>query len=120
MVTSYNFGHKIYSELIQVSEHKSISSPWRYVDTDELIKESPKRKCPRCDKEETVEGHDPCIANLPDVKYACCGHGIELGAYIKFVNDEVYNFSSTEQIYRFIEKYEVRKYGQLKVPNRKK
>ena len=31
--------------------------------------------CPHC-KQDKVEGeHDPCIANLPGVKFACCGHG---------------------------------------------
>lgn len=24
----------------------------------------------------TTEGHDPCIANLPGVIHACCGHGV--------------------------------------------
>ena len=25
----------------------------------------------------TELGHDPCIANLPGVRFACCGHGCE-------------------------------------------
>ena len=30
--------------------------------------------CPTCDKERTKKGHDPCIADLPGVYFACCGH----------------------------------------------
>jgi hypothetical protein len=42
-------------------------------------------KCPRCGRKETSESHDPCIANLPGVLNACCGHGKEEG-YIMFEN----------------------------------
>lgn len=41
--------------------------------------------CPKCDKNPTPEGHDPCIANLPGVDFACCGHGVKDG-YVKFNN----------------------------------
>lgn len=27
----------------------------------------------------TSEGHDPCLANLPGVIHACCGHGVDEG-----------------------------------------
>ena len=33
------------------------------------------RTCGRCGKERILGEHDPCIPNLPDVQYACCGHG---------------------------------------------
>lgn len=36
----------------------------------------------------TAEGHDPCIANLPGVEQACCGHGFG-HAYIKFENGPI-------------------------------
>jgi hypothetical protein len=36
----------------------------------------------------TREGHDPCIARLPGVRYACCGHGVHEG-YIQFENGVV-------------------------------
>lgn len=39
-------------------------------------------KCPKCGLK-PIGGHDPCIANLPGVDYACCGHGKEEG-YVKF------------------------------------
>lgn len=45
--------------------------------------------CRRCGAESpTAEGHDPCIANLPGVVHACCGHGYG-HAYVKFQNGTV-------------------------------
>jgi hypothetical protein len=44
-----------------------------------------KGRCRKCDKPRTGDGHDPCIANLPGVQNACCGHGREQG-YIMFDN----------------------------------
>jgi hypothetical protein len=38
--------------------------------------------------EPTPEGHDPCIANLPGVDFACCGHGRQPG-YVAFTNGTV-------------------------------
>lgn len=33
--------------------------------------------CPRCGAAgPTIKGHDPCIADLPSVVFACCGHGL--------------------------------------------
>lgn len=31
--------------------------------------------CPACKQARGPDGHDPCIANLPGVLFACCGHG---------------------------------------------
>lgn len=53
------------------------------------------RKCPTCDKYPTDEGHDPCIANLPGVNYACCGHGVRPG-YISFEDGRVIRGNFTE------------------------
>lgn len=39
--------------------------------------------CPECHLERTPDGHDPCVAGLPGVRSACCGHGIRCG-YIVF------------------------------------
>lgn len=39
--------------------------------------------CPKCNKKPTKEGHDPCLGELPGVKAACCGHGVDKG-YIFF------------------------------------
>ena len=44
-----------------------------------------KLKCCMCNKQATDTGHDPCIANLPGVASACCGHG-ETKGYIEFEN----------------------------------
>lgn len=38
-----------------------------------------------CHMKRPKSGHDPCIANLPGVIYACCGHGVVEG-YIAFEN----------------------------------
>ena len=34
------------------------------------------RPCPLCGKPPPRRGHDPCLANLPGVNNACCGHGM--------------------------------------------
>jgi hypothetical protein len=52
-------------------------------------------KCVRCGKERTPEGHDPCIANLPGVRNACCGHGIGPG-YISFEDGRIISMEITE------------------------
>jgi len=44
--------------------------------------------CPECGLTETTEGHDPCIPNLPGVKFACCGHGIQRG-YVVFEDGKI-------------------------------
>ena len=43
-------------------------------------------KCAVCKKSKTKDGHDPCIANLPGVRNACCGHGEPDRGYIQFEN----------------------------------
>jgi hypothetical protein len=47
---------------------------------------------------------DPCIAGLPGVAYACCGHGGELGGYILFENGLRVTISGPEAISRRITK----------------
>ncbi|HEC67163.1 MAG TPA: hypothetical protein ENI23_17940 [bacterium] len=46
------------------------------------------RECAECGIAPTEKGHDACIANLPNVKNACCGHGKRGLGYIQF-EDEV-------------------------------
>lgn len=53
----------------------------------------PGAKCPTCKLERTDEGHDPCIANLPGVAFACCGHGFQMG-YVCFDNGVVLRATS--------------------------
>jgi hypothetical protein len=45
-------------------------------------------KCKRCGLKRTEKRHDPCIANLPGVVFACCGHGENQG-YVAFENGVV-------------------------------
>lgn len=73
-VTAYRRGHKI----IWREEEED----WVYADNKKSIEDN-ERPCVACGKMPTDEGHDPCIANLPGVENACCGHGVELG-YISF------------------------------------
>lgn len=47
---------------------------WRYEDTGELC--DGKRACKRCGCFPTKDGHDACLGVLPNVKSACCGHGV--------------------------------------------
>jgi hypothetical protein len=48
---------------------------WVYSDTKEPI-DIP-RLCKHCGKTQTEEGYDGCLGYLPNVKHACCGHGID-------------------------------------------
>ena len=69
------FGHPVYALDFESAE---LPYPvWRYCDTRQLVEDSPPRPCPKCKKLPTAEGHDPCIADLPGVANACCGHGVD-------------------------------------------
>ena len=52
---------------------------------DAARNDEPPRSCVKCGKRATRKGHDPCIANLPGVNHACCGHGTK-EAYVVFEN----------------------------------
>jgi hypothetical protein len=71
MIESTQRGHKIIY----------IVDKWVYADTGEDIEKE--RSCIKCGKMPTKEGHDACMGKLPNVKFACCGHGIEKGFLIK-------------------------------------
>lgn len=47
---------------------------WVYEDNGKPIDD--RRVCKRCGKPPTKEGHDACLGTIPNVKYACCGHGV--------------------------------------------
>jgi len=79
MVTGFYNGHEVYL----------MGMDWFYMDTGENIKSVSQRKCPNCGEYATKEGHDFCIANLPNVKNACCGHGNIDEAYIEFNNGKI-------------------------------
>jgi len=44
--------------------------------------------CGLCGARRAIDEHDACIANLPGVAYACCGHGVRR-AYVAFVTGHV-------------------------------
>jgi hypothetical protein len=68
--------------------HKDLG---RYVPQDhgrafiQPIRGRPVERCERCGRPPTRKGHDPCLANLPSVVNACCGHGL-LFAYATLSN----------------------------------
>jgi hypothetical protein len=47
--------------------------------------------CVKCRRPRTPKGHDPCIADLPAVQGACCGHGVG-GGYIQFADGRTFYF----------------------------
>lgn len=47
-----------------------------------------RRPCKRCGCAPTPEGHDACLGQLPSVRSACCGHGVEPG-YIVYGDGHV-------------------------------
>lgn len=44
--------------------------------------------CTHCNRPRTATGQDPCIAGLPGVEFACCGHG-EWPGYVMFKDGRV-------------------------------
>jgi len=99
-VEGYNFGHRVYC----IEDKNGIFSDWRYFDTNENISDSPKRPCISCGLYQTEKDHDPCIANLKNVDFACCGHGLsEIGSnpYIKESNGKVTRFESREKLIEY-------------------
>jgi hypothetical protein len=53
-------------------EHKLV-----YADTGETVDWEDLRPCKHCSLPRSPEFDDGCIAKLPDVMFACCGHGLE-------------------------------------------
>ena len=63
------------------------SQLWRYEDDYTAVMDHwQKRPCGHCEEYFTVDGHDPCIANLRGVQNACCGHGDDSTAYVQFTD----------------------------------
>src|SRR5258706_1664533 len=83
---AYFFGHLVFID-------RDANDPCvRYCDNREEVPPGPsKRPCPKCDRLPTPARHDPCIADLPGVISACCGHGIEDG-YIMFSDRRIIRF----------------------------
>lgn len=72
MVTGYILGREIFYK----------NESWYYEDITEKVDYNNLRSCVRCGKVPGKNGHDSCINELPGVKYACCGHGINEGCII--------------------------------------
>lgn len=77
-VYAYTRGHKI--------EWDEAAEVWCYADTGEPVSKAAggiwegmagDRPCAYCHQMPTAEGHDACLGELPGVRYACCGHGVE-------------------------------------------
>jgi len=97
-VSTFHRGHKVYA----LQDSKGVYSDWRYTDGSKIKKEE--RPCTRCGTPATKDRHDHCIANLPGVEYACCGHGKEDG-YVKLYNGKVLRFNtnySREEVIKLI------------------
>lgn len=58
-------------------------------------------QCSKCGEKPTELGHDPCIANLEGVRFACCGHGNIEQAYIMFDNEDSTIIRGQEAIAEF-------------------
>lgn len=94
--TTYYNGNKIYY----------IDGKWYYEDGKES--KDNYRPCPKCGKL-PINEHDACIANLPGVVNACCGHGIREG-YIIFENgveirgefNEIAKYDNDQVIYKHL------------------
>jgi len=92
----YLVGHPIYSD--------DNGNTWYYVDTDEYtgdIGDRSLRDCSKCKLSLTEDGHDPCIANIPGVKYACCGHGLDK-PYLMLNDKTVWNFKDFDEIKQWL------------------
>jgi hypothetical protein len=87
---------------------------WHWEDTGDLVvdeaiaedvdPETFERPCVRCEQYATPDGHDACIAGLPGVSNACCGHGID-PPYIQFDDEGV--FREVVKFMRTLNKTEV-------------
>jgi len=101
-IWTFHRGHACYAE----QDKDGVYSIWKYSADGVNIKDK-ERPCPRCGNDATKDGHDHCIANLKDVKYACCGHGAEDG-YVKLNDGEVITFGThlnRKQIEKLIKDY---------------
>ncbi len=99
LATAFNFGNPVYWNKEKFK--------WFYTKDDSENTDETYQTliCPRCKMSPTEEGHDPCIKNLANVEYACCGHGITTRleqAYIKFNDGKVVRFKTTEEILDYV------------------
>lgn len=61
----------------------------RYCDDLSVLGPDNLRQCITCGlNPNDYNGHDPCMANLPGVRNACCGHGKD-DAYVEFEDGRI-------------------------------
>lgn len=70
-VFAYSRGHKI-----TTVGSCTDATDWRWADDGAPIHGND-RPCARCGRMPTINGHDACLADIPDVVAACCGHGVQ-------------------------------------------
>jgi hypothetical protein len=78
-----------------------INNSWVYADTKEPIPGwgGVIRPCKKCGAIMNDHEPDKCLGNLPGVDNACCGHGIDNLAYIRFTNGlAVEGFHKTHEV----------------------
>jgi hypothetical protein len=59
-----------------------------------------KRHCGACGVSRPTEPHmpDPCLGYLPNVRFACCGHGSRAEAYVMVADGSTYSVRGDEAI----------------------
>lgn len=68
------------------------NNKWIYADTLEDIPANGGeiRPCAKCGSLFSIGEVDSCMGILPDCNNACCGHGIDSQAYIRFNNGMIF------------------------------
>jgi len=56
---------------------------WVYDADGVPVASDPERACGACGLDNTPDGHDGCLGQLPGVMNACCGHGRSSDAYVQ-------------------------------------
>jgi hypothetical protein len=73
---------------------------WRYLETEEEMTWRDKHMpCSNCGRTPSEDRHDGCIANLPGVNYACCGHGIKGLGYLYMSNGTLIYERDTPELF---------------------
>jgi hypothetical protein len=104
----HELGQIYYRDYGHNSKNRTVDKREYWADDDTLKKDNP-RPCFIC-KKYRVKRMDACIVNLPNVKYACCGHGIEGQGYVvlfdgrrlefdEYIKEFNYFFDEKEKIY---------------------
>jgi hypothetical protein len=95
MITSNYYGNEV--------TYDENTEKYYYKDTGECISDVDYKPCKLCGKKPTKEGHDACIANLPGVKFACCGHGMNT-PYVLFKNGKMKEFNTKEDLLKYFKR----------------